>query len=158
MDDARPPLDAATERRLRRLRSVAHLMDTRFRLPLVPVRFGLDSVIGLVPVVGDTVSWAVAGLIVAEARRLGAPPELVGQMLANNALDWGVGLVPLAGDLLDVGVKANTRNVTLLEDELRAPDQAKHARRNRPHDAPRRRLRGQAGQPGSDTEEGRMMR
>ena len=141
MDDASPLLDAATERRLKRLRGVAHLMDTRFRLPLVPVRFGLDSVIGLVPVVGDTVSWAVAGLIVAEARRLGAPPELVGQMLANNALDWGVGLVPLAGDILDVGVKANTRNVTLLEAELRAPGatsgKAKRARRERPHASPR---------------------
>ncbi len=118
MDEATPPLDPATSARLKRLRALARLMDTRFRLPLVPVRFGLDSVIGLVPVVGDTVSWAVAGWIVAEAKRLGAPPELIGRMIANNAVDWAVGLVPLAGDLLDIGVRANTRNVALLEDGL----------------------------------------
>jgi len=118
MDEATPPLHPETARRLERLRALARLMDTRLRLPLVPVRFGLDSVIGLVPVVGDTVSWAVAGWIVAEAKRLGAPPELVGRMLANNAVDWAVGLVPLAGDLLDVAVRANTRNVALLDQAL----------------------------------------
>ncbi|MFP4270585.1 MAG: DUF4112 domain-containing protein [Alphaproteobacteria bacterium] len=118
MDEATPPLHPETVRRLERLRALARLMDTRFRLPLVPVRFGLDSVIGLVPVVGDTVSWAIAGWIVAEARRLGAPPELVGRMLANSAVDWAVGLVPFAGDLLDVAVRANTRNVALLEEAL----------------------------------------
>ena len=121
MDERTGELDAKTIRRLERLRATARLMDTRFRLPLVPVRFGLDSVIGLVPVVGDTVSWAVAGWIVAEARKLGAPPDVIGRMLANNAFDWAIGLVPLAGDLLDTGVRANTRNVALLEDAIGAP-------------------------------------
>jgi len=118
MDDATDPLDPDTAVRLERLRGLARLMDTRWRLPLVPVRFGLDSVIGLVPVVGDTVSWAVAGWIVAEARKLGAPPDVVGRMLANNVFDWAIGLVPLVGDLLDIGMRANTRNVALLEKAL----------------------------------------
>lgn len=118
MDAPDRPLDPATAARLERLRRVAHLMDTRFRLPLVGVRFGLDNVVGLVPVVGDAVSWAVAGWIVAEARRLGAPPELLGRMGANAAVDWAIGLVPLAGDLLDLGLRSNRRNVRLLEREL----------------------------------------
>ncbi len=118
MDAPDRPLDPATAARLERLRRVARLMDTRFRLPLVGVRFGLDNVVGLVPVVGDAVSWAVAGWIVAEARRLGAPPELLGRMGANAAVDWAIGLVPLAGDLLDLGVRSNRRNVRLLEREL----------------------------------------
>jgi hypothetical protein len=131
MDEATPALTPETAARLERLRAVARLMDTRFRLPLVPVRFGLDNVIGVVPVVGDTVSWAVAGWVVAEARRLGAPPELVGRMLANNAVDWAIGLVPLAGDLLDVGVRANTRNVALLEQALSAEATERTGGRNR---------------------------
>jgi len=130
MDDATDPLDPDTAVRLERLRGLARLMDTRWRLPLVPVRFGLDSVIGLVPVVGDTVSWAVAGWIVAEARKLGAPPDVVGRMLANNVFDWAIGLVPLVGDLLDIGMRANTRNVALLEEALgRRGDKAKLPRR-----------------------------
>lgn len=118
MDDLKASLDPAAAARLERLRATARLMDTRFRLPLVRVRFGLDSVLGLVPVVGDTLSWAVAAWIVAEARKLGAPPELVGRMVANTIFDWAVGLVPLAGDVLDVGVRSNTRNVALLEAAL----------------------------------------
>lgn len=118
MDAPDRPLDPATAARLERLRGVARLMDSRFRLPLLGVRFGLDNVVGLVPVVGDTVSWAVAGWIIAEARRLGAPPELLGRMGANSAVDWAIGLVPLAGDLLDLGVRSNRRNVRLLEQEL----------------------------------------
>ncbi len=119
----RPPLAPDAAARLDRLRKLAQVMDTRLRLPLVPVRFGLDTVVGLVPVVGDTVSWAVAGWIVAEARRLGASPETIGRMLANNVFDFAIGIVPLAGDLLDVGYRANTRNVRLLEAELLGDDQ-----------------------------------
>jgi hypothetical protein len=118
MDETTPVLDAHKAARLKRVRAVAQVMDTRLKFPLVPVRFGLDSVIGLVPVVGDVASWAVAGWIVAESRRLGAPPEVVGRMLANNVVDFTIGLVPLAGDLLDVGFRANTRNVRLLEEAL----------------------------------------
>lgn len=118
MDETMPALDARKAARLKRVRAVAQVMDTRLKFPLVPVRFGLDSVIGLVPVVGDVASWAVAGWIVAESRRLGAPPEVVGRMLANNVVDFTIGLVPLAGDLLDVGFRANTRNVRLLEEAL----------------------------------------
>ena len=120
MDDATSRLDPDTAARLERLRGLARLMDTRLRLPLVPVRFGLDSVIGLVPVIGDTVSWAVAGWIVAEARKLGAPPAVVGRMVTNNLFDWAIGLVPVVGDLLDVAMRANTRNVALLEEALAA--------------------------------------
>jgi len=111
-------IDSETAERLQHLRAVARLMDRQFKLPLVGPRVGLDAILGLVPVVGDTLSWAVAGYIVAEARRLGAPPPLVARMAANNAVDWAVGLVPLAGDLFDIGFKANSRNVELLEREL----------------------------------------
>ena len=36
-------------------------------------------------------------------------------MLGNIALDSLVGVVPVLGDLFDVGMKANRRNVDLLE-------------------------------------------
>ena len=36
-------------------------------------------------------------------------------MMANVLLDVAVGTIPIVGDLFDVGFKANTRNVKLLE-------------------------------------------
>jgi hypothetical protein len=50
-------------------------------------------------------------------------------MLGNIALDSLVGLVPVLGDLFDVGVKANRRNVQLLERFLGSPRETKAASR-----------------------------
>ena len=41
-------------------------------------------------------------------------------MIANSAVDYLIGLVPLIGDLFDVGFKANLRNVALLREQLGA--------------------------------------
>jgi hypothetical protein len=63
------------------------------------------------------------------AGRLGAPPVVLGRMLLNAAVDALVGTVPLVGDLFDVGWKANTRNVALLERHLADPRGARASSR-----------------------------
>jgi hypothetical protein len=83
-------------------------------VPGTNVRYGLDGLIGLIPVVGDIVTTAIALWIVREARALGAPRWLVTRMLANVALDGAVGIVPVLGDAFDVAFKANVRNVRML--------------------------------------------
>jgi hypothetical protein len=42
------------EQELARLDHLARMLDSRFRLPGTSIRFGLDSLIGLVPGIGDT--------------------------------------------------------------------------------------------------------
>jgi len=61
------------QRTLRKAQRLAHLLDNAFRIPGTRWRIGWDSLIGLVPGVGDAVTGAVALWIVLEARRLGAP-------------------------------------------------------------------------------------
>ncbi|HAC50859.1 MAG TPA: DUF4112 domain-containing protein, partial [Sulfitobacter sp.] len=41
---------------LARLRRLAVSMDSAFKLPVVGVRMGWDSILGFVPVVGDTLA------------------------------------------------------------------------------------------------------
>lgn len=101
-----------------RLRRLAHRMDKAFRLPIVGVRVGWDSILGLVPGIGDTLALAPAAYILKEAHRLGAPPSLLARMGANTGIDLVIGAVPLIGDLFDVGWKSNSRNVDLLQDHL----------------------------------------
>ena len=93
---------------------VAVVMDDRFRVPGTGIRFGLDPVIGMIPGVGDSVTAGVGIYTLLWAKRAGVPLTLLGWMLANLALDWVVGLVPVLGDLFDVGFKAHRRNATLL--------------------------------------------
>ena len=102
------------EERLARLDALGNLLDTAFILPGTNVRYGLDGLIGLIPIVGDIITTAIALWIVREARALGAPRYLVARMLGNVALDGVVGLVPVVGDAFDVAFKANVRNVRLL--------------------------------------------
>ena len=104
--------------KLTRLRTIARLMDSSIGLPGTRFRFGLDSLFGLAPVVGDAAGALVALYIVWEARRLGAPPQLVARMMGNVAVDSLGGSIPLVGDLFDATFKSNTRNIALLEEWL----------------------------------------
>lgn len=102
------------EQRLARLEALAKLLDVAFLVPGTNVRYGIDGLIGLIPVVGDIITTAIALWVVREARALGAPWHLTARMLGNVAVDGVVGLVPVAGDAFDVMFKANMRNVRLL--------------------------------------------
>lgn len=102
------------EQRLARLEALAKLTDVAFTVPGTNIRYGIDGLIGLIPVVGDIITTAVALWVVREARALGAPWHLTTRMLGNVALDGAVGAVPLLGDAFDVMFKANMRNMRLL--------------------------------------------
>jgi hypothetical protein len=101
--------------RFARLEALAKLLDVAFVVPGTNVRYGIDGLIGLVPVLGDIVTTAISLWIVREARSLGAPRYLVARMLGNVAIDGVVGIVPFAGDAFDVMFRANMRNMRLLK-------------------------------------------
>src|SRR5215470_12191522 len=100
--------------RIARIDALATLLDTAFLVPGTNIRFGLDAIIGLVPGIGDAVTTLISLYIIREARALGAPPLLVARMLANVAIDGLFGAVPLVGDVFDVALRANRRNMALL--------------------------------------------
>jgi len=108
----------AQAREVERLTTIARWLDDVLRIPGTRLRIGLDPILGLIPGGGDAAMAAVSLAIVLRARQLGAPPGLVAAMLGNVALDFVVGLVPVAGDLLDAGIKCNRRNVVLLRRHL----------------------------------------
>ncbi len=112
--------------------ALARLLDSQFEIPGTGVRFGIDAAIGLIPGIGDTISAAIGSLIIAEAVQLGVRKPVIAKMAANLAIDWVIGLVPIAGDVFDVMYKANMRNLDLLERELMERDIV--ARVNRPRE------------------------
>jgi hypothetical protein len=101
---------------LRRLEQLEWLFDRNFSL--FGVRFGYDALLGLVPVLGDTVAAAVAVYIFWKARRLGLPGHLQSKMATNIAFDYVLGSIPVLGTIVDVAFKANTRNIRLLKEHL----------------------------------------
>jgi hypothetical protein len=109
---------ATRAERIARIDRLATLLDTRFGIPFTKFRFGVDSLIGLAPGVGDVVTTALALYIVYEAHRLGVPKTVLARMLGNVAVDGLIGAVPVAGDLFDVMFRANRRNVGILREHL----------------------------------------
>src|SRR4051812_25809080 len=111
---ANPFANLTREQRLARIDALAKLLDVAFIVPGTNIRYGIDGLIGLIPVVGDLITTAISLWLVREARALGAPWHLTARMLGNVALDGVVGIVPLAGDAFDVMFRANVRNVRML--------------------------------------------
>lgn len=102
------------EQRIARLEAIAKLLDVAFILPGTNIRYGIDGLIGLIPIIGDIITTAISLWLVREARALGAPWYVTARMLGNVAVDGVVGMVPFAGDAFDVMFRANMRNVRLL--------------------------------------------
>ena len=106
-------IDAAA--RLARMRQLAWVVDAAFHIPGTRFRFGLNSVIGLLPGGGDLVLGAISLYIVQQAHALGLPRAKIARMLANVAVEVVGGSIPVVGDLFDVALKANLRNIAIVE-------------------------------------------
>lgn len=103
---------------LQRLRTTARRMDALFYIPRTRVSVGWDNILGLIPVVGDTLALIPAVWIIWTARKLGATPGTLAYMIANTVLDYLIGMIPIAGDLFDMIYNANIRNYRALEANL----------------------------------------
>lgn len=105
---------------LDRLDRFAYWADDCIPIPGLNASVGLDPLIGLIPGWGDAVGALFACYVPYTAYRVGAPPSLIFKMLAFIVAEALVGVVPVAGDLLDALLKVNKRNVALLRNHLGA--------------------------------------
>ncbi|MEL7274549.1 MAG: DUF4112 domain-containing protein [Pseudomonadota bacterium] len=92
-------------------------LDSKFSIG--GFQFGLDGLIGLVPVVGDVATTGISTLFVADAWKVGARKRVLARMIGNIGIDFVAGSIPLVGDLFDFAFKSNTKNLRLLREERR---------------------------------------
>ncbi|HEX7197762.1 MAG TPA: DUF4112 domain-containing protein [Candidatus Limnocylindria bacterium] len=112
-------------RGLAEVETLAWLLDNSIPVPGTGGRrFGIDALIGFVPVVGDLVSGGIGLFVVWRGARLGLPRVVVARMLANSAIDIAIGAIPFVGDAFDLWFKANTRNLRLIREFLEQPDRS----------------------------------
>lgn len=109
----RAPLTHDQRRVLGGARRLAKLLDAQFNV--FGFRFGLDSIIGVVPIAGDIVSASAGVYLLWVAKRLDLPTSALIRMAVNTVTDVGLGIVPVVGDLADAVFKANIRNVRIIE-------------------------------------------
>jgi len=108
---------------LRHIEKAVRFLDSKFKIPGTPFRFGLDPVIGLIPFAGDIITLLIQGMLATEMLRCGASGRVAARMFINILMDTLLGSVPVAGALIDIFFKANTRNLKLLKEHY---EEGKH--------------------------------
>ena len=101
------------EEDLKVARFIAVLLDSQFEF--AGIKFGLDAIVGLVPVVGDLLTGLVGCYPIHLAKKHNLGKAIRVRMAWNLIADWAVGSVPVVGDVFDVAFKANLKNLALLE-------------------------------------------
>ena len=104
---------------LHRVERIAKVLDDVIRIPGTSIKVGLDSLIGLIPGIGDAAGLALGSWFIYEAHRLGAPADLKWKMARNVGIDAISGFVPVLGDIVDVAYRSNRRNLDLLRGHFR---------------------------------------
>src|SRR5829696_9255606 len=98
------------------LDDLARYLDGLFRIPGTNWRFGLDSLIGLIPNVGDTLTSFASFYILFAGVRYGVPKITLLRMAFNIGLDYLVGTIPFIGDAFDFVWKSNQQNMNLIRE------------------------------------------
>jgi hypothetical protein len=107
--------------KLKKLEQLARLLDSSFRIPGTSFQMGLDSLIGLIPGIGDTTGGIVSTYIIWQAARMGVPKVVLMRMGINVVFDAILGTIPVVGDIFDIAFKANRKNVQLLSNYYQSP-------------------------------------
>jgi len=102
----------------RRVEAMEALLERMFVIPGIRRPVGLDSILGLVPVVGDVATAAMGAWLVWEARNLGMSKFQLTRMAANVGVDTLLGAVPVVGDVFDFFFRSNTRNLKIIRRHL----------------------------------------
>lgn len=112
---------SANDVRVAKLNRMATLLDSQFKIPLTQFRIGVDSLLGLVPVYGDVLSFLLSLYIIIQIARMGVPAPILVRICFNSFMDFVIGLVPFLGDFADIFFRSNLKNVQLAQKYFEKP-------------------------------------
>jgi hypothetical protein len=109
---------------IKQLERWAWLLDNSIRIPGTSIKMGLDSLIGLIPGIGDITGGALSSYILLQAVSSGVAPVVIARMAVNIMFDTVLGMIPIVGDIFDITFKANLRNIELMSNYYNSPREA----------------------------------
>ena len=101
-----------------RVEAMEKVLERAFVIPGINRPIGVDSIVGLIPVVGDVVTALMGAYIVWEARNLGMSKLQLTRMAANVGIDTALGAIPFAGDVFDFFWRSNSKNLKIIRKHL----------------------------------------
>jgi hypothetical protein len=111
-----PKKRATSQPDLQSFERIAKLLDSKFEIPGTGIRFGLDPILSLMPVLGDLITLVISSMLIYTMHNRGASRKVVVKMMVNAGLDTVIGAIPLVGTVFDVFYRSNDRNIKLLKE------------------------------------------
>jgi hypothetical protein len=103
---------------LKLVEDISRFLDSRFEIPGTNIRFGLDPILSLIPVLGDLITFLISGALIYTMHNQGASRKVVVKMMLNSTLDAVIGAIPLVGTFFDVFYRSNERNLKLMKEHF----------------------------------------
>lgn len=101
------------DKHLKTAEVMANFLDGRFRF--LKFKFGMNGVLGIIPVVGDFLVSFLSLYLVWIGIQMRIPPHAILLMLSNIFTNFIIGLVPVIGDFVDFFHHANLKNLKILK-------------------------------------------
>jgi hypothetical protein len=98
---------------LQKIARIVKLMDSSIRIPGTSITFGIEPIIGLVPVLGDVIDFGISAWIMLVLMQNNASGRVKAKMLLNVGIDALLMFIPVLGNIIDFFYKANQRNLIL---------------------------------------------
>src|ERR1700692_1195832 len=97
------------------IKLISRLLDTFFVIPGTRIRFGIEPIIGLIPILGDQVTALISAALLYRSVQHRLPKIALVRMALNILINAVVGMVPLLGDLFVLWYKTNIRKYKVLQ-------------------------------------------
>jgi len=98
-------------------RTLAKLLDSRFEF--FGIKFGFDSILELIPGVGDIIAVIVSLYIVLVAYRIQLPLSRLFKMCLNIIFDFAIGIFPVVGPIGTIFFRSNQMNIKIIDQFLK---------------------------------------
>jgi hypothetical protein len=95
---------------------ISRLLDSQFVIPGTNVKFGIDPILSLIPVVGDFITYMISAALIYTMHNEGASRKVVIKMMLNSTLDAAIGTIPIVGTFFDIFYRSNEKNLRLLRE------------------------------------------
>jgi hypothetical protein len=97
------------------IKLVSRILDTFFVIPGTRIRFGIEPIIGLIPIFGDQMTSLMSAALLYRSVQHRLPKIALVRMALNILINAVVGMVPLFGDIFVFWYKPNIRNYKILQ-------------------------------------------
>ncbi len=102
----------------RQLAKFANLMDSIVRIPFTKQGVGADAALSTIPIVGDVAGLVLTAYAFMLGKKMGVPTHKLLPAVRLALLDFVIGVVPVAGTIMDIFIRPSRRTLEIVRDHL----------------------------------------